>query len=280
MQPGMRRYTLVSPEANVKRTSRLTAVTIAAVLASGSLVSAQWPTHRAAGSPRLANGEVDMAAPTPRTADGRPDLSGTWTNPASFLRFGGVFDIGAAIGGGLQLPIQPWAAALKKERMAAHTKDHPEVWCLPIGTVLFNSHPFPRKIVQTPNLLVILYETHQGVRQVFLDGRPRPDNDPQPWWYGYSRGWWEVDTLVVETTNYRDGGWLDINGSPLTDAGRTIERFRRTSYGQLEIEMTIDDPKAYTQPFTMKLTQQLMPDTELMEMICQENNRTIQHLAP
>jgi hypothetical protein len=162
--------------------------------------------------------------------------------------------------------------------MAAHMKDNPEVWCLPIGTVLFNFHPFPRKMIQTPHVLVILYETHQGVRQIFLDGRPRPDNDPVPWWFGYSRGSWEGDTLVVETTNYRDGGWLDVNGSPFTDAGRTIERFRRVSYGQLDIEITIDDPKAYTKPFTLRLTQRLAPDTELMEMVCQENNRIIEHL--
>jgi hypothetical protein len=148
-----------------------------------------------------------------------------------------------------------------------------------MGHMQFNIHPFPRKMIQTPNVLVILYETHMGLRQIFLDGRPAPDNDPQPWWYGYSRGWWERDTLVVETTHFRDGGWLDINGSPLTDAGRTIERFRRTSVGQLEIVVTIDDPKAYTRPFTVRLNQQLMPDAELIEMVCQENNRSIEHLV-
>jgi hypothetical protein len=253
-------------------------VTLAAVVAASSVASAQWPAYKASGAPRLANGEVNMSAPVPRTGDGRPDLSGTWTNPQDFLKFGGIFDIGVKIPGGA--PLQPWAVALKTQRMAANMRDNPEVWCLPIGNVLFNFHPFPRKMIQTPNLLVILYETHQGVRQIFLDGRPKPDNDPQPWWYGYSRGWWEGDTLVVETTNYRDGGWLDIGGSPLTDAARTVERFRRVNYGQLEIEITIDDPKAYTQPFSVNLTQRLMPDTELIEMVCQENNRTIQHLAP
>jgi hypothetical protein len=178
------------------------------------------------------------------------------------------------------LPIQPWAAELKKTRMAAFSRDNPDVWCLPLGNMQFNVHPFPRKLIQAQNVLVILYETHQGVRQIFLDGRPRPDNDPQPWWYGYSRGRWEGDTLVVETTNFRDGEWLDINGSPLTDAGRTIERFRRVNYGQLEIVVTIDDPKAYTRPFTVKLNQRLIPDGELIEMVCQENNKSINHLVP
>jgi hypothetical protein len=258
------------------RIPRLIGVTLAAVVAAGSLASAQWPSYRVPGAPRLPDGQVDLAAPAPRAADGKPDLSGTWVNPESPFKFGGLFDLSANLKS--PPPLQPWAAELKKRRMAAHMKDNPEVWCLPIGTVLFNFHPFPRKMIQTPHVLVILYETHQGVRQIFLDGRPRPDNDPVPWWFGYSRGSWEGDTLVVETTNYRDGGWLDVNGSPFTDAGRTIERFRRVSYGQLDIEITIDDPKAYTKPFTLRLTQRLAPDTELMEMVCQENNRIIEHL--
>ena len=255
---------------------RTTGSTLAAVLIATTLASAQWPTRSKPGVPRLASGAIDTDAPVPRTADGKPDLSGTWGFPDSPIKFGGIFDVAQR---GKGLPIQPWAAALKKQRMDAFSKDNPGVWCLPLGTVLLNSNPLPRKVIQTPDLLVILYETHQAVRQIFLDGRPKPDNDPQPWWYGYSRGWWEGDTLVVETTNYRDGGWLDVNGSPLTDAGRTIERFRRTSYGHLEIEMTIDDPKAYTAPFTVKVTQQLMPDAELIEMVCQENNRSIEHLV-
>ena len=254
--------------------------------------SAQWPAFRTPGVPRLPNGEVDMDAPTPRMPDGKPDLSGLWENvgsagagrgatpqlvsldevaPASF------FDVGAGFKGGL--PIRPWAAELKKQRMARNSQDNPDAWCLPMGNMQFNVHPFPRKMIQTPHLLVILYETHQGVRQIFLDGRPRPANDPQPWWYGYSRGWWEGETLVVETTNFRDGEWLDINGSPLTDEGRTIERFTRKSVGELEILVTVEDFKAYTRPFTVRLVQRLMPDGELIEMVCQENNRSIHHFV-
>jgi hypothetical protein len=252
----------------------------AALIVSATVaVSAQWPSFRAPDVPRLANGTVNLAAPPPRNADNRPDFSGVWINPPRELnlRFGGIFDVSEFLGA--PPPLQPWAADLKKQRMAANMTGHPEVHCLPIGTLLFNAHPLPRKMVQTRNLLVILYETHQGSRQIFLDGRPAPGNDPQPWWHGYSRGTWEGDTLVVETTNYRDSGWLDVNGTPLTDAARTIERIRRPSYGQLLIDITIDDPKAYTAPFTISLVQQLAPDTELIEMICQENNRTLQHLA-
>ena len=118
----------------------------------------------------------------------------------------------------------------------------------------------PRKFVQTPAVLVILYEASAGIRQIFTDGRPLPDNDPQPWWYGYSVGRWEGDTLVVETNGLRDDGWLDIIGSPLTDAAKITERFRRVSYGRMEIDVTVDDPKAYTKPWTVRVNQQIMPD--------------------
>jgi hypothetical protein len=274
------------------RAPGISSVVPAVIVAATTLVSAQWPGYKVPGVPRLPNGQVDMNAPTPRTADGKPDLSGTWENLTGILGARGAkpelvsldqvaqasfFDLGQNFKGGL--PLQPWAAALKKQRLDANSKDNPDVWCLPMGNMQFNIHPFPRKMIQTPNVLVILYETHQGVRQIFLDGRPKPDNDPQPWWYGYSHGSWEGDTLVVETTNFRDGGWLDIYGSPLSEAGRTIERFRRINVGQLEIEVTIDDPKAYTRPFTVKLNQQLMPDAELIEMVCLENNKSIEHLA-
>jgi hypothetical protein len=140
-----------------------------------------------------------------------------------------------------------------------------------------HTHVDPRRIVQTPPLVVMIYEANYGLRQVYLDGRTAPGNDPQPWWYGYSRGRWEDDTLVVETTNFRDGGWLDINGSPLTDAAKMTERFRRPSYGYLDIEITVDDPKAYTRPWTVNLQQRIMVDTEMMEFICNENEKSSLH---
>ena len=186
-------------------------------------------------------------------------------------------DIGVGFKDGL--PLRPWAKELLQKRMADFSKDNPDVWCLPLGNQQFNVHTFPRKVIQSPGVVLLLYETHQGIRQIFTDGRSIPKDDPQPWFYGYSVGRWEGDTLVVETSGFRDGGWLDINGSPLTEQGRTIERFRRPNFGTIEIEQTIDDPKAYTRPFTTRLTWRLMPDTEIMEMVCLENNQSIHHLV-
>jgi hypothetical protein len=128
-------------------------------------------------------------------------------------------------------------------------------------------------MIQTKDLIVIIYEANANVRQIFLDGRAAPTNDPQPWWYGYSRGRWEGDTLVVETTNFRDEGWLDVNGAPLTEQGKLTERFRRPTFGTLEIDVTIDDPKAYTKPWTVRVNQRLLVDTELIEFICNENQQ-------
>jgi hypothetical protein len=251
--------------------------------------SAQWPEHKDPRAPRTPDGKVDLNGPTPRTAEGKPDFSGVWRNvgrpqgepretvsldekPLATFR-----DIGAGFKDGL--PLRPWAKELLQKRMADNSKDNPDVWCLPLGNQQFNVHTFPRKIIQAKDVVLLLYETHQGIRQVLMNGRQLPTNDPQPWFYGYSVGRWDGDTLVVETSGFRDGGWLDINGSPLTEQGRTIERFRRPNFGTIEIEQTIDDPKAYTRPFTTRLTWRLMPDTEIIEMVCLENNQSIHHLV-
>jgi hypothetical protein len=265
------------------------AALFAALAGLSVTLSAQWPDHRKASAPRTPDGKVDLAAPPPKTADGKPDLSGVWQNAgrgqgapreqlshdekpvATFANIGAGFKEG--------LPLRPEAAALLKERMANFSKDNPDVWCLPLGNQQFNVHSFPRKIIQNPDVIVVLYETHMGIRQIFTDGRPLPNNDPQPWFFGYSVGRWEGDTLVVETIGFKDAGWLDINGSPLSEKARTIERFRRTTYGTLEIEQTIDDPVNYTRPFTTRLNWRLMPDTEIMEMVCTENNQSINHLV-
>ena len=235
-----------------------------------SPLGAQWPNYPAS---RL-----------PRTADGKPDFSGIW-NYAGVLGFRGgppppppgtppqatFWNIEAGIKEGL--PFQPWAAALRKQRMDANSKDNPDAACLPIGYMQSHTHSQPRKMVQTPELIVILYEANAGVRQIFLDGRPAPPADAEPWWFGYSRGRWEGDTLVVESTHFKDGGWLDVNGAPLTSAGRIIERIRRPTLGTLEIDVTIDDPKAYTRPWTVRVNQRLLPDTDLIEFICLENQQ-------
>jgi hypothetical protein len=262
---------------------------------------AQWPAFKAQGVPRLASGEPDLKGPTPRTPDGKPDLSGIWQNgrggargaPAAGGQRGAVVppavpaatatpDAGPPAanfgnaGAGFKdgLPYQPWASDLVKKRMADNSKDNPDAHCLPMGFMQFHTHPEPRKIIQNPGVIVIIYEANSGLRQIFTDGRTLPGKDAEPWWYGYSVGKWEGDTLVVETTGFLDGGWLDVRGSPLTEAGKVTERFRRPNYGTLEIEVTVDDPKAYTKPWTVKVTQRIMPDTELIEFICEDRDAT------
>jgi hypothetical protein len=253
-------------------------------------VLAQWPIRMPSGVPVTADGKPDFNAPPPRAADGKPNLSGVWGTPppprAAAQPVGGtpappvatpgpvagpsgsVFgNIGAQIPGGA--PYQPWAAELVKQRMADNSKDNPDAHCLPMGVMQMTSHPFPRKIIQTPGEVVMIYEASgTTVREIFLDGRPLPPADAQPWWNGYSVGRWEGDTLVVETVGFLDEGWLDVRGSPLTSAGKLIERYRRPTYGSLEIEVTIDDPKAYTKPFTAKVTNRLLVDSQLIEFVC------------
>jgi hypothetical protein len=252
-----------------------------------SPLTAQWIHYPTAGVPRLdgkPSGKPDLASASPRAADGRPDLSGIWAPeknrpcppegcddmqiPYEFL------DIGWSLPGGL--PYQPWAAALMKSRKALAGIQDPTTHCLPGSVVKFYTTPLLHKIVQTPGLLLLLAERDAAYRQIFTDG-PLP-SDPQPSWNGYSTGKWDSDTLVVETNGFRDGLWLDRNGSPMTDAARMIERFHRVNYGKLEIEITVDDPKAYTRPWTVKLTQLIVLDTELLDYICLENEKDARHL--
>jgi hypothetical protein len=257
-------------------------------MAIGTGASAQWPTHPAAGTPKTPDGKTDLNGPAPRMPDGKPDLSGLWQNgPTGLGGASGPAEPGAppaatffSIGSGFKdgLPLRPWAADLLKKRRDDNDKDNPDAHCLPMGLLQFHEHPQPRKIVQTAGLIVIIYEANYGLRQIFLDGRPLPANDPQPWWYGYSVGRWDGDTLVVDTIGLRDGGWLDIWGSPLTDQAKITERFRRLNFGTLIVDVTIDDAKAYTRPFTVRFTQNLMPDTELIEFICNENEQSSPHL--
>jgi hypothetical protein len=265
--------------------------------ATWSTLGAQWPSYPTPGVPRTADGKPVLDGPAPRTPEGKVDFSGIWTRaggggrgragapPPPTTTPDGIplSTFGEVAGRGYQLPLQPWAAELKKKRMANNNKDNPDVWCLPIGLMQYHNHPQPRQIVQTKNLTLITYESNYGLRYIYTDGRPAPNNDPQPWWFGYSRGWFEGDTLVVETTNFlgdERAGWLDVNGSPYTDALKMTERFRRPTFGTLEIDVTIDDAKAYTKPFTVRVNQRIMVDQEMIEFICNENERSTHHIEP
>jgi hypothetical protein len=159
-----------------------------------------------------------------------------------------------------------------------NSKDNPDANCLPIGFLQLHTHSQPRKIVQTNDDLVIMYESNYGLRNIFTDGRPLPANDPQPWWYGYSAGKYDGDTLVVETIGLRDNGWLDVNGAPFTSAAKITERFRRPTYGRMEIDVTVDDAKAYTRPWTVHVNWRLGAEEELIEFICNENERDAKRL--
>jgi len=260
------------------------------VILTGAPASAQWPNHPTANVPKLANGQPNLDAPPPRTADGKPDLSGLWrgvgsvgaaattatpagaTAPASNVPPQATFrDVGQNIKDGL--PLTPEGRELLKVRVAGNSKDNPEAHCLPMGIVQLHTQGAPRKFFQTPGELVVLYEASMERREIFTDGRGLPNNDPQPWYYGYSAGRWDGDTLVVETTGFRDDGWLDIIGSPLSEAGKVTERFRRPTFGRMEIDVTVEDKKMYTRPFTVRVNQQLMLNEELLEFVCLENQR-------
>jgi hypothetical protein len=285
------------------------AVLILALGAFPLALSAQWPDYPTPGVPKGPDGKPKLDAPAPRTADGHPDLSGIWENrrgnigrapgagrgaapppqgapppppppapPSDGPPAATFFNIGAGFPGG-KLPLKPEAAEVLKKRIAENSKDNPDAHCLPMGFMQLHEHPQPRKIIQTPGVTLIVYEANSGLRQIFTDGRSLPSKDAQPWWYAYSIGHWEGDTLVVETTGFRDDVWLDVNGSPLTNAGKVTEKFRRPTYGKLDIEVTVDDPSQYTKPFTVAVHQQIMLNTDLIEFICGENEKSDAHLV-
>ena len=234
-------------------------------------VGAQWITYPTPGIPHTKDGKPDLSAPAPKTTDGKPDLSGMWypikTAEDAFPEFrGAFFDPGTSING---LPYQPWAAELVRARKANNSKDHPNAKCLPLAPPQLHTHPSNRRIIQLPGSLVTLFERDTNFRVIYTDGRPLPA-DPQPSWFGYSTGKWEGDVFVAETNGFKDDTWVDQIGSPMTSSGRLTERFRRVNFGILEIEMTINDPKAYTRPWTVKIQQGLVADGQLIEWFCDD----------
>jgi hypothetical protein len=247
-----------------------------------ALVNAQWIEYPTAGVPRKPNGEPDLAAPAPRTAWKTPDFSGLWFSAELLPECGedecipqaglpaDQVNIGRTVAGGL--PYQPWAAALVKQRTDAGAPDDPHAHCLPPNFPRAFTFPQYIKFVTTPSLIVVLHEFNASYRQIFTDGRPLPE-DPNPTWSGYSTAHWDGDALVVESIGFRDDLWLDLSGSPLTSAARVTERITRPSYGALEVRVTVDDPKAYTKPWTATLKLRIVLDTELIEEFCLENEQ-------
>jgi len=251
---------------------------IAVLCFAAPAAHAQWLNYRAPGVPRTADGKVNLAAPTPRTPEGKPNLSGTWESEYGY--FGNLAkDLKPD-----EVVMQPWAQALVAQREASLHTDDLLVQCMPPGVPRINlsasrAMPHPFKIVQTLSLVVLLYETsaNSTFRQVFLDGRPLP-TDPQPTWLGYSIGRWEGDTLVVDTTGFNGLAWVDtVKGHPQTEQAHVTERFTRRDFGHLEIDITIDDPKAYVKPWSAKVPVHLLPDSDLIETYC-ENEQDRAHM--
>jgi hypothetical protein len=244
--------------------------------------TAQWLNYPTFGTPRTADGKPNLSAPAPKAPDGKPDLSGIWITREQQSTFGPWKSHFMDLAVDLKpedAPFQPWANALSQQRQDNLHKDDPLAKCMPPGVPRINTIA-PFKIVQTPRLIIVLYETtaNSTFRQIFTDGRPLP-KDPQPTWLGYSVGTWEGDVLKVDSIGFNDRGWIDTGiGRPQTEALHVIERFRRADFGTMEIAITIDDPKAYTKPWTAKMNVHLLADTELLEMTC-ENSRGTEHMV-
>jgi hypothetical protein len=251
-------------------------------------LSAQWVNYPTEGVPRKADGHVNMSAPAPRMADGKPDLSGTWTsdeidprhpdvppNPHDATTSRRMINLGIDLKGGL--PYQPWLAVLVKQRTANHAIEDPHVRCMPDNFLRAYGMPHLLKFVHTADLLVVLDEWNAAYRQIFADGRPLPE-DPNPSWQGYSSAKWSGDTLVIDTIGFRDDTWIDWNGSVLTEGAKVREEMRRPDFGHLVIQATVDDSKAYTKPWTVTIKERLIVDTELIDEICLEDERSLKHM--
>jgi hypothetical protein len=226
--------------------------------------SAQWFDYPSPNTPRLPDGKPNLAAPAPRAPDGKPDLSGVWRGAGPLYRFNIAQDLGPK-------DVQPWAEALFLQRVRDARKDSPLAKCFPVSVPFHNFFNLMR-VVQTPTLTILLYESpNSPYRTVYTDGRDLP-KDPNPAWLGYSIGRWEGDTLVITTAGFNDRGWLDSSGHPQTESLRITERLRRVDFGHMDWEITIDDPKVFTRPFSVKAQRVLAPDTDLLEDVC-ENER-------
>jgi hypothetical protein len=234
--------------------------------------SAQWLTYPTPDVPRTKDGKPNLTAPVPRTPDGHPDLSGVWTTQPGYTG-----NIAKDLKPG-EVSFQPWAEALYNHRVSNEGKEDPQAYCVLSGVPRENVVPYPFKILNSKGEIIILYEALHSYRQIFMDGRPLP-KDPNPAWMGYSVGHWDGDTLIIESKGFVDNNWLDNSGHPGTEALRLTEKLRRTDFGHIDVQMVIDDPKAYTKPWTVRLTFTANPDTELIEYVCDENEKDLKHLV-
>jgi hypothetical protein len=256
-------------------------------------IAAQWIKYPTAGVPRLPDGKPNLSAPTPRMADGKPDFSGMWFTddalpcpPASgnaFLECGvelGLSRYGLNIGQGVKggLPYKPETQALVRKRSSENSKDDPHARCMPDTFLRTYGLPHYGKYIHVPGLLVMLNEDNAAYRQIFTDNRPFPD-DPTPAWNGYSSAKWERDTLVVNSIGFRDDLWLDMAGNFITDKATVTERIRRPDYGHLVLDVTVDDPKAYTKAWDITLKMKIVVDTELVDEFCVENEKSSQRFG-
>jgi hypothetical protein len=275
-------------------------VPLIAIALAGALTGhAQWLNYRDSKIPRTKDGKPNLSAPAPRAANGKPDLSGMWSTdstprPEMEKLFGALGTFSVPGDDPLEFhkyminimsdfkqeddPIRPEFAALLKRHMDdKNAKDNPTARCLPMGIPWVYGIPDPYKIVQTPGLTLVLYEG-EPVRQVYTDGRKHTP-DPAPAWYGYSVGTWEGDTLVVDTTGFNDRTWLDAMGHPHSEGLRVVERFHRRDFGHMDLQVTVEDPKVYTRTLTLNYTQTLVPDTDILEYVCTENEKDTTHLS-
>ena len=242
---------------------------LGALALAAQMADAQWLNYPSAGTPRTKDGKANLTAPAPRTAAGKPDLSGIWATASPKY----LDNLGAD---GVRINMLPWAAKLYAERQKAESGDRPSLHCLPHSVTDFDALFVPKKLIQTPGELIMLFEAYHSFRQIFTDGRPLP-KDPEPAWFGYSVGKWEGDTLVIDTIGLNEKTWLDDGGHPHSDALKITERFQRTDFGHMTVGITIDDPKTYSKPWSMSMPWQLMPDTEILDWVC-ENEKDAAHI--
>ena len=246
-------------------------------------VTAQWLNHLTPGVPKTPDGRPNLNAPTPQSREGHPDLSGLWMPQHTLYQQGndnfnpgGFFvDLGTEMKGGL--PYRPSAAERIRRNRENNFKDQPDGKCLPLSPTQTDTHPDIRRLVQTPELVLLLFEKNTTYRTIHTDGRAL-EADPELSWSGYSVGKWDGDTLVVQTNGLKADTWLDYIGSPITPKGKLIERFRRKNYGSLDVEITVDDSEAYTKPWTTTVHWQIALDTEPMEFIC-DNEKDQKHMV-